>query len=548
MKNIIPILTSWRAPAALAVTLLFSTAPSANAELFSTAGGILEWTNAANWTPSTVPNAVGASAIFNDCAAETFVSLAGSSNTAGITIGSLTFNQNITGNLSRIWITNGVNDGPLRFNNGGSGVTIITTGAGNASAPPFLAFNLTIAPVVFQDTVTVNAQNEIARTDDGNIAFKGFISGPGGFIKEGTSLAGFSALMSGGVGSTVLAGGQKSYSGPTVINAGRMRMSVEGAPTNTSSITVNTGAQFDITSGGTVRFGPGPLILNGRGAIEGPYTSSAGAMRNERGTAITNIVILNDVVLASDTLIHIQSLNNTGNTPSPKGTNTLAGTVSGPGMLEFTAPGSNPDAGVLILNGHNTYSGGTLVNGGILEARGALATFGTTNVTVDNAQATAGSARISIASGVLDAIDDSATLFLNASTSGTGFPSGYAILGDGVNEYVAALNLDGVAQALGTYGSSASSAVNQSDIYWQGTGIVTVGVRPPSLTITLAGPNVIISWPTNNSAGYTLEQTPNLNSPITWSPVTQPVIVSGANNTVTVPVAAGNVFYRLRKP
>ncbi|MEP6662788.1 MAG: autotransporter-associated beta strand repeat-containing protein, partial [Verrucomicrobiota bacterium] len=273
------------------------------------------------------------------------------------------------------------------------------------------------------------------------------------------------------------------------------------------------------------------------------------AMRNERGAAISNIVILNDVVLQSDSLVHIQAIGNTGQNPSPGPTNTFAGNVSGSGKLTLTAPGSNRDAGTLILNGHNTYSGGTLVTGGILQALGASATFGTGDVTVDNANAPAAIARISIDSSVLDAIADTATLSMVQSiAAGTTFPSGYAILGAGVNEYVAALNLDGVPQALGTYGSTASSAANQSDIFWQGTGIVTVGPKPPSLTIKLVAPNVIISWPTNNSAGFVLQEASVLASPTVWTDVTTPVVISGGNNTVTVPVSSGNKFFRLRMP
>ncbi|MEO7299251.1 MAG: autotransporter-associated beta strand repeat-containing protein [Verrucomicrobiota bacterium] len=539
MKNKIRIPTLLPPLGALAAALLFSNA-SANAETFSTAPGVLEWTNNVNWLEGTVPNAVGATGIFIDPAsADTFASLAGSIGTSGITVGSLQFNKDANPGFIT-FITNGVNGGPLTFDNGGAGSTITISGVGTPLGSRFAPVNTMTATMVFKDTVTVFADNLIGGAGDGNVSLRGVISGPGGFTKAGDGLAGFSAASG---------GGPKSYSGPTVINAGRMRTSVTGAPTNTSSLTVNVGGQLDITAGGTVRFGPGPLILNGTGALNPPYNTAMGAMRNERGTTITNIVILNDVILQSDSLIHIQSLNATGESDSPKGTNTLAGTVSGSGKLTFTAPGSNRDAGVLVLKGHNTYSGGTLVSGGILQALDASATFGTGDVTVDNAEAPAAIARISVDSSVLDAIADTATLSMVQSiAAGTTFPSGYAILSDGVNEYIAALNLDGIAQPLGTYGSSLSSAANKNDTFFRGTGIVTVGAKPPTLTITLAAPNVIISWPTNNSAGFTLEKTANLNSPITWSPVTQPVIVSGSNNTVTVPVAAGNVFYRLRKP
>ncbi|MDB6037952.1 MAG: hypothetical protein JWM99_1793, partial [Verrucomicrobiales bacterium] len=63
---------------------------------------------------------------------------------------------------------------------------------------------------------------------------------------------------------------------------------------------------------------------------------------------------------------------------------------------------------------------------------------------------------------------------------------------------------------------------------------------PVSLTITRSGSNLTISWPAA-SAGYILETTPSLGSPV-WTPV------SGvANNSVTFPGAGTAQFYRLRK-
>jgi len=48
-------------------------------------------------------------------------------------------------------------------------------------------------------------------------------------------------------------------------------------------------------------------------------------------------------------------------------------------------------------------------------------------------------------------------------------------LGSGVNEKLGTLILDGAQQPAGTYGSSQSGAVNKLDMYFSGTGILTVG-------------------------------------------------------------------------
>jgi flavin reductase (DIM6/NTAB) family NADH-FMN oxidoreductase RutF len=66
-----------------------------------------------------------------------------------------------------------------------------------------------------------------------------------------------------------------------------------------------------------------------------------------------------------------------------------------------------------------------------------------------------------------------------------------------------------------------------------GSGSIT----PPSLTLTPAGGNVILTWPTN-ATGFTLEFTTNLVSPAVWS------TVSG-KFAVTNPVSGTQKFYRL---
>src|SRR5207247_5100570 len=66
-------------------------------------------------------------------------------------------------------------------------------------------------------------------------------------------------------------------------------------------------------------------------------------------------------------------------------------------------------------------------------------------------------------------------------------------------------------------------------------GLSWASVTPPGALISIAtsGANAIISWPTK-STGYSLQQAASLSSPINWTPVTNPVVVTGANNTVTV--------------
>ena len=68
---------------------------------------------------------------------------------------------------------------------------------------------------------------------------------------------------------------------------------------------------------------------------------------------------------------------------------------------------------------------------------------------------------------------------------------------------------------------------------------------PPVLAVRMSGFSAMLSWPTNGSAGFGLEEATQLNATV-WMPVT-PVIVQGTNNTVSVNTANGQQFFRLVK-
>jgi len=67
---------------------------------------------------------------------------------------------------------------------------------------------------------------------------------------------------------------------------------------------------------------------------------------------------------------------------------------------------------------------------------------------------------------------------------------------------------------------------------------------PPQLTITLAGANVVLTWPTN-VVGFTLQSTTNLVSPAVWSTNSPAPVVIAGQNTVTNPITGAQKFYRL---
>ncbi len=75
--------------------------------------------------------------------------------------------------------------------------------------------------------------------------------------------------------------------------------------------------------------------------------------------------------------------------------------------------------------------------------------------------------------------------------------------------------------------------------------IAPITITRPSLSIRLAGTNVVISWPTN-ATGYALLQNSNVTT-TAWAAVTNASNVDGTNLTVTLPALGGQEFYRLQK-
>jgi autotransporter-associated beta strand protein len=440
-----------------AAALLLFCVPSTRAQIWNLGGGG-SWGTAANWNPASVPNAVGAGVTFNGAATGSNPAQTGNRAVTldgARTVGSIIFNNDLSTFTDTISTGTG---GPLTFDEVGTGpATITTMGAGTGN-------NTISVAMIFNDTVVGIVNNTSASSAAGSLNLTGTIGGAGGFTKNGDGLATFGT-------------GAKTYTGATVLNGGRLRSSSAAAPTATSSFTINAGGQLDIISSGTFSFGSGPLNLNGAGPTSGPFAPFPGAIRPDTSLIIT---INNAVVLQSDTVLHMQG--------SATGSLTLGGSVSGAGKLTAGAIPHDANVGAIVLSAANSYTGGTVVEAGTLDVSGALATLGTADVAVHSANlAFAGSsAKLKIETGVLNAIADTATLSLAGGGTAGVADDGYADLGLGVNDLVAGLVLGGVAQGPGTYGSTGSAALFQSDEYFTGAGIITVVPEPSAAALLLA--------------------------------------------------------------
>jgi hypothetical protein len=70
----------------------------------------------------------------------------------------------------------------------------------------------------------------------------------------------------------------------------------------------------------------------------------------------------------------------------------------------------------------------------------------------------------------------------------------------------------------------------------------------PTLSLLPSGPNITVSWPSTNTADFTLEQGGMLDASASWVPNSASVTDDGTNKSVTLPATNSPQFFRLRGP
>jgi len=100
--------------------------------------------------------------------------------------------------------------------------------------------------------------------------------------------------------------------------------------------------------------------------------------------------------------------------------------------------------------------------------------------------------------------------------------------------------------ATGVDGNQTNNSATDSGAAYVFTGL---GPAAPQLAIEQSADHVRILWPLA-AANFVLDETNDLNaSPtIAWTQVPFPYQTNATDVAVTLPLAAGNKFYRLRKP
>ncbi len=301
-----------------------------------------------------------------------------SSNTLAITAGALnkavlsggiTLNNNLTLNLTAPGGAGGVSTtstlpyltvsgaiggtGNLTLNASGLGIT------SNAGGQPVASAYTISGAITTTGSLTDASTGQIWKTISGDIS-------------------GISSLNMNGANSTLILSGTNTYTGPTNVNAGVLRITGASALQNTP-VTVASGGTLQLTN---VTVGSGQtLTLTGQGT-----SFTAGALdTTNNGTYAGSIILAADATvadsLATTTLTLSGGITGAGKTLTVGG----VGNTTISGAIATTTGGlTKTGTGLLTLSSaSNSYTGTTRISSGILSLTNASALGGGGNITFD---------------------------------------------------------------------------------------------------------------------------------------------------------------------
>ncbi len=416
---------------------------------------------------------------------------------------------------------------------GGTNLQGGTIGLGNSNALGTGALTMSDGTTLRADASALTLGNSVTLNGSDTIDTNGFvltlsgvISGTGSLtiLSEDTLTLSNANTYSGGTilqtfASTIVVGnntalgtGTLSMGSQTTLQAGASGLTLANSVTLGGFDTLDTNGNALTLSGvisGTsslTKIGSGTLILTNTNTYSGTTTlrtgtltvgnSSAlgtGTLNMRSGTTLRagapGLTLANSMILGGT-----ETLDTNGNAL------TLSGVVSDSGTGSLTKIG----AGTLTLSNANTYSGGTILQNGML-AVGNNASLGTGTLTIDDGTTLqAGASGLTLANGVTlagsDTLDtNSNSLTLSGVISGTGslteIGAGTLILTN-TNTYSGATTINVGTLALSSGGSISSSSGVTANGTFDITGVTsgtTISSLAGSGAVELGGNNLVIT-------------------------------------------------------
>jgi fibronectin-binding autotransporter adhesin len=318
-------------------------------------------------------------------------------------------------------------------------------------------------------------------------------------------------------------GGTASFVGTMPMDTSTINVSntanVTFATYRTQSASTNvTGGTFNATAindsgneGGITTISGGAVNVTGTWNITNASPGTAGALNITGGTTTVGTLVTGGTTAGS--LLSISGGTNSFTTLTLS-SNTKLKTDNAISL------GSNVNVGNAEVN---VNSGSLALTGSMTNSSRTLTKTGVGSLTISGAQTNSGTATITNSAGTLNLNSNGgANLTVNANGGTTNFGVAQTLKAIGVgvsggtlnlganNASVGALSLAGSPQNYGlTYGSLASSAAIKSNVYFSGTGIVTVGTAGDYNHSGEVEAGDYLIWRKNsaaygNSAGYDL--------------------------------------------
>jgi fibronectin-binding autotransporter adhesin len=434
-------------------TVTLTVASSNSTFTWATPAANGDWGTAARWMENSAPAATGNSSyVFNFNA-----------------VGNYTANNNLNAGFQ----LNRINFGGSTVTLSGNPFTLTTNGAtlptiNQSSASPVIIS----APINLQSNVTVGG------TATGEMTFASNLSGGGGLTKTSSGNLSLS--------------GTNSYVGGTVINAGTLtlgnRTGLGNGPLTLAAATVFQQSNFEGNNSGGALPNSWNLTGNGYVTLNMPFSqkdiwlsqvvSGTGGLSVQGGIRSLTLTAANTFsggirLTNADNRVQISDLKALG-TGSFRSMRTvensgqlipLVNLSAAPGVANAFDIDSGAYLNVLANGANNLLLSGSITN---TVGKGNLYKSGSATLTLSGVNTYSGITKI--AAGTLVCNGEAAL-----STGSIVILTGAKLTLNFSNvRQIQSLTLGTVVQAVGTYGSMASSATNRSDIYFSGPGVVNV--------------------------------------------------------------------------